>query len=139
MTIESRNEKILPDVKKITKVVDGKKQPLTEEETRKEIYKIFNSFYLKHLTLTGDYEVFSHLDDKFFTDKMCKRMIEYSTIFFDDVIKEIETGKRKIITTKERDIKEIKMSFSKLKRAIAKKRRELKKAQEKVAVSVQVG
>ncbi len=124
-TRKIRNEKILPDVTKITKVENGQKVPLQPEEQYDEICKAFNKFFEQHVNFGGEFDFFYGLRKDFFTEEMLNRISTYGEIFFDDYIKKIETGKRKIITgKKEGDIQRINRFSAILKREVAKKRKE---------------
>lgn len=122
-TRKIRNEKILPDVTKITKVENGKKVTLSPEEQYEEICKAFNEFFKQHLNYGGEFDFFYGLRDDFFTEEMFNRILTYGETFFSDYVKKIETGQKKIITTKEKDIQRINKFLTILKKEVAKKKK----------------
>ena len=106
-TRANRRAKTFLDVNKMFCEENGTKRPLTADEQKQTIIKIFHDFLDQHFNVVESYGPFYGFRIEDLNQSVFNNIADYSKVFFEETKNLISSGEKKITASKEFDLEHI--------------------------------
>ncbi len=136
-TRTNRRERVFPNVDKMTKTVNGKKVPLTEEEKAELKNIVFFNFFKLHINYGGEFEFFYGLRDDFFDEAVSKRILSYGENYFNTLTGKVKRFEKIITGNIKNDVAMVKRYNDELHVQLKAKMKEVRKSNRKAKKSTE--